>query len=83
MLKQFEENWDDWEANIKTLDDDTKNDMIAVFNEISDGLGEALCEDKGSFKMTLADLNSEELKAFTGKLTPDYFEITPDPEAKE
>ena len=83
VLKQFEESWDDWEETIKGLDAETKNEMIAAFNQIADGLGEALCEDKGSFKMTLADLNAEELKQFTGKLSPEYFEITPDPEAKE
>ena len=59
VITQFEENWEAWEANIQTLDDETKNDLISVFNEITEGLGDALVEDKGTFRMTLGDLNAE------------------------
>ena len=61
VIKQFEENWAAWEANIQTLDDETKNDLIKVFNEISDGLGDALVDTKECFLMTLGDLSAEEL----------------------
>ena len=78
ILKQFEENFDQWEEQIKDLDDDEKAELEEKFNTVVDDLGTALVDDKATFMMSRADLNNNQIKNFTDSLCPDYFEVEED-----
>ena len=78
ILKQFEENYDQWEESIKELEDAEKADLQAKFDAIKDDLGAGLVEDKETFMMVKADMQTPDIKKFTDALCPDYFEVTED-----
>jgi len=57
------------------MEDADKEALSAVFEEIHDGLGDALTEDVETFKMIKSDMDAGEMKAFCVALLPTYFEI--------
>merc|ERR1712084_104155 len=78
ILKQFEENYDQWEEQIKDLDAKEKEELEEKFNTVVEDLGTALVDDKATFMMQKADLNNGQIKTFTDALCPDYFEVEDD-----
>ena len=59
ILKQFEENYDQWEASIKDLEDGEREGLEEKFNGIIEDLGSAIIDDKPSFMMAKADMNTD------------------------
>ena len=74
FIKLFEENFSTWEENVGALSDDDKEKLQQEFDEIEDGLGEALCGTIEEFRMVKSDCSSEKLEAIANKLQ-EYFEV--------
>ena len=80
ILKQFEDNFDNWESGIGDLNDEEKQEIADKFNAIIEDFGDSLIEDKATFLCAKADLKSEDITKFTNALCPEYFEVTEDEE---
>ena len=80
ILKQFEENYESWEAGIGDLNDEEKQGIADAFNKVVEDLGDSLIDDKATFLCAKADLKTDDIKAFTDALCPEYFEVTEDDE---
>ena len=58
------------------MTDDRKEELSTAFDEIQEGLGEAMCDDDvGSFKMTQSSMGAAENKDFAKLLIDRFFEI--------
>ena len=76
IIKQFEDDGlNDWFETMGNATDEDKQQIADDLNEITDGFGDALTEDKETYKMAKADLGTDELKKFAEKLIASYFEI--------
>ena len=68
VLKQFEENYASWQENLAQCEEAERQKIIDEFNEVEDGLGDALSGDVSDFKMYKADLDTEMTKTFVEHL---------------
>ena len=75
VIEQFVENYDSWQETVNGLESADKDEMQAAFNKVSDGLGDALTEDKEMFLMTNSDLTNEQKSNFVKLLRAEYFDV--------
>ena len=78
FIKAFEDSYGQWESAIAALSDDDKAKIIAEFDAVDEGLGEALSGTIEEFKMFKSDCSEDTLADIAKKLE-EYFECVPEP----